>query len=75
MVDSLRAGTLMREAAMEAGALTVAPNVEVTGIDVVDGAVRGVRTDRGDIACDTVVDRLRGVEPEDRGDGRGARSR
>ena len=55
VVDSLRAGTLMREAAMEAGALTVAPNVEVTGIDVVDGAVRGVRTDRGDIACETVV--------------------
>ena len=55
VVDSLRAGTLMREAAMEAGALTVAPNTEVTGIDVVDGAVRGVRTDRGDIACETVV--------------------
>src|SRR5262245_21234174 len=49
VVDSLRAGTLMRESAMEAGALTVAPNVEVTGFDVVDGAIRGVRTDRGDI--------------------------
>ncbi|QZY29912.1 GcvT family protein [Nocardioides coralli] len=55
VVDSLRAGTLMRESAMDAGALTVAPNTEVTGIDVVDGAVTRVRTDRGDIDCDTVV--------------------
>jgi glycine cleavage system aminomethyltransferase T/glycine/D-amino acid oxidase-like deaminating enzyme len=55
VVDSLRAGTLMREEAQAAGALTVAPNVEVTGMDVVDGALRGVRTDQGDIACDTVV--------------------
>ena len=55
VVDSLRAGTLMREEAMAAGALTVVPNVEVTGMDVVDGALRGVRTDQGDIACDTVV--------------------
>ena len=40
VVDSLRAGTLMREEAMAAGALTVVPNVEVTGMDVVDGALR-----------------------------------
>ena len=26
------------------------------GIDVVDGAVVGVRTDRGDVACEVVVD-------------------
>ena len=37
VVDSLRAGTIMRERALEAGALTVVPNVEVTGIDVEDG--------------------------------------
>ncbi|QBR94369.1 FAD-dependent oxidoreductase [Nocardioides euryhalodurans] len=55
VVDSLRAGTLMRESAQQAGALTVVPNVEVTGMDVVDGALRGIRTDQGDIACDTVV--------------------
>ncbi len=55
VVDSLRAGTLMRERAQETGALQVAANVEVTGIEVVDGAVHCVRTDRGDIACDTVV--------------------
>ena len=45
----------MRQEAQELGALTVAASVEVSGIDVVDGHVRGVRTDRGDIATDTVV--------------------
>ena len=34
VVDSLRAGTLMRERAIEAGALTTVPNVEVLGLDV-----------------------------------------
>ena len=46
---------MMRERATEMGALTIASGTEVTGIDVVDGHVRGVRTDRGDIAADTVV--------------------
>ncbi len=55
VVDSLRAGTIMRERATEMGALTIASGTEVTGIDVVDGHVRGVRTDRGDIAADTVL--------------------
>ena len=55
IVDSLQAGTLMRQEAQERGALTVAASVEVSGIDVVDGTVRGVRTDQGDIATDTVV--------------------
>ena len=55
IVDSLQAGTLMRQKAQELGALTVAPSVEVTGIDVLDGRVSGVRTDQGDIATDTVV--------------------
>jgi glycine cleavage system aminomethyltransferase T/glycine/D-amino acid oxidase-like deaminating enzyme len=55
IVDSLQAGTLMRQKAQEMGALTVAAGVEVTGVDVVDGHVRGVRTDQGDIAADTVV--------------------
>ena len=40
VVDSLRAGTIMRERAMESGALTVVPNVEVTGLDVEDGRIR-----------------------------------
>ncbi len=55
IVDSLQAGTLMRQKAQELGALTIAASVEVTGIDVVDGQIRGVRTDHGDIATDTVV--------------------
>ena len=55
IVDSLQAGTLMRQEAQELGALTVAAGVEVSGIDVVDGHVRGVRTDHGDVATDTVV--------------------
>ena len=53
VVDSLRAGTLMREEAQEAGALTVSANTEVTGIDVEGGRVKRVRTDRGDIEAET----------------------
>ena len=55
VVDSLRAGTLMREAAVGMGALTIAAMTEITGIDVVDGRVTGVRTDKGNIAAETVV--------------------
>jgi glycine cleavage system aminomethyltransferase T/glycine/D-amino acid oxidase-like deaminating enzyme len=55
VVDSLRAGTLMREAAMALDALTVVPTVEVTGLDVERGRIRRVRTTGGDIETDTVV--------------------
>lgn len=55
VVDSLRAGTIMRERALEAGALTVVPNVEVTGLDVEEGRIRRVRTDGGDIEAEYVV--------------------
>jgi glycine cleavage system aminomethyltransferase T/glycine/D-amino acid oxidase-like deaminating enzyme len=55
VVDSLRAGTLMREGAVEAGALTTVPNVEVLGLDVEDGRITRVRTDKGDIEAETVV--------------------
>ncbi|MGA8995916.1 MAG: FAD-dependent oxidoreductase [Nocardioidaceae bacterium] len=55
VVDSLRAGTIMRERALELGALTVVPTVEVVGLDVEDGAIRRVRTDGGDIEAETVV--------------------
>jgi len=54
-VDSLRAGTIIRERAQEMGALSVFANVEISGIDVQNGRVRGVRTTRGDIKADTVV--------------------
>jgi glycine cleavage system aminomethyltransferase T/glycine/D-amino acid oxidase-like deaminating enzyme len=55
VVDSLQAGTLMREAAQATGALTVSPNTEVLGIDVAGGRVRAVRTTRGDVAAERVV--------------------
>jgi glycine cleavage system aminomethyltransferase T/glycine/D-amino acid oxidase-like deaminating enzyme len=55
VVDSLRAGTIMRERAMELNALTVVPTVEVTGLDVEEGRIRRVRTSGGDIEADAVV--------------------
>ena len=55
VVDSLRAGTLMRERAQELGALTIGAGVEVTGIDVERGRVRRVHTDSGDIETDVVI--------------------
>ena len=55
VVDSLRAGTIMREGAVKAGALTISANTEVLGIDVERGRVRRVRTTRGDIETEIVV--------------------
>src|SRR5688572_11397591 len=55
VVDSLRAGTLMREQAQALGALTVVPNVEVTAIDVEVGRVRRVHTTEGEVEAETVV--------------------
>ena len=64
VVDSLRAGTLMREDAERAGALTVLPNTEITGIETAPdgrgsgrpgGRVTAVRTTAGDIATDMAV--------------------
>ncbi|MGI8645627.1 MAG: GcvT family protein [Nocardioides sp.] len=59
VVDSLRAGTIMRERALAEGALTVVPNVEVVGLDVEDGPggrrVTRIRTTGGDIEAETVV--------------------
>src|SRR3954447_23723929 len=55
VVDSLRAGTIMRERALALDALTVVPNVEVTGLDVRDGRIAPVRTDGGVIEAETVV--------------------
>jgi glycine cleavage system aminomethyltransferase T/glycine/D-amino acid oxidase-like deaminating enzyme len=51
VVDSLRAGTLMREQAQQLGALTVLAGTEVVGIDKAeDGRVVAVRTSKGTIA-------------------------
>ncbi len=49
VVDSLRAGTLMRDHAAGSGSLTVLAGTEVLGIDTTDGRVTGVRTTAGDI--------------------------
>ncbi len=44
----------LAEGAREAGA-TIRPHTRVTGIDVRDGVVRGVSTERGDVECEVVV--------------------
>ncbi|MHB1987672.1 MAG: GcvT family protein [Acidimicrobiales bacterium] len=57
VVDSLRAGTIMRERAADLGALEVRANTEVLGIDV-DAAthrVKCVRTSSGDIETELVA--------------------
>src|SRR6266704_3083698 len=55
VVDSLRAGTLMRESAQKAGALTVLAGAEVHGIAVDGGRVRSVSTSAGEISTGNVV--------------------
>ena len=56
VVDSLRAGTLMREQAQQLGALQVLAGAEVLGIDKsADGRVSGVRTTKGDIETEVVA--------------------
>jgi glycine cleavage system aminomethyltransferase T/glycine/D-amino acid oxidase-like deaminating enzyme len=59
VVDSLRAGTLMREQAEQAGALRVLAGAEVLGIDTAPGGpvprVRAVRTSQGDIETPACV--------------------
>src|SRR6476661_3676987 len=60
VVDSLRAGTILRERALATGELTVVPTVEVTGLDTEDGPngtrrITRVRTTGGDIEAKTVV--------------------
>jgi glycine cleavage system aminomethyltransferase T/glycine/D-amino acid oxidase-like deaminating enzyme len=59
VVDSLLAGTLMREEAQASGALQVLAGTEVLGIDTADGGsvprVRAVRTTAGDIETGVCV--------------------
>ncbi len=55
VVDSLRAGTIMRERAQALGALHVVPSTEVTGVIVSGGRIRAVHTSDGDIETETVV--------------------
>jgi glycine cleavage system aminomethyltransferase T/glycine/D-amino acid oxidase-like deaminating enzyme len=55
VVDSLQAGTLMRESSMSKDALTVSPNTEVLDIETERGRVKAVVTDRGRVEADYVV--------------------
>jgi glycine cleavage system aminomethyltransferase T/glycine/D-amino acid oxidase-like deaminating enzyme len=55
VVDSLRAGTIMRERSQEMDALSVFPNTEVLNVDVKNGRVRGLETTRGNVQADYVV--------------------
>ncbi len=55
VVDSLRAGTLMREKSQALGALSIFPNTEITDIEVKQGRVKAVQTNRGPIQTNYVV--------------------
>ncbi len=60
VVDSLRAGTIMRERALATGELTVVATVEVIGLDTEEAAhgrrrITRVRTTGGDIEAGAVV--------------------
>ena len=54
VVDSLRAGTIMRERAQEAG-MKVSANTEVLEIDVENGRATRVKTSKGDFDADLIV--------------------
>ncbi len=53
--DPLRAGEVMRARAQDKGALSLAPNTEVTDIIVEGGRVTAVETDRGTIEAEEVI--------------------
>src|SRR6187455_1990616 len=55
VVDSLRAGTIMRERGIDSGGLQVFANTDVSGMDVEHGRIRRVHTSRGAIEAEVVV--------------------
>ena len=55
VVDSLRAGTIMRERGIDSGGLQVFANTDVSGMDVEGGRIRRVHTSRGTIEAEVVV--------------------
>ena len=55
VVDPVYGGTLWRDKATALGALTISASTEVTGVEVRDGRIAGLRTTKGDIATDTLV--------------------
>jgi dimethylglycine oxidase len=54
IAKSVRIATALGRRASDRG-VAFEGNVAVTGFDVRDGRVRGVRTDRGDVACERVL--------------------
>jgi heterotetrameric sarcosine oxidase gamma subunit len=55
VVDSLRAGTIMREQGIDSGGLQVFANTDVSGMDVEAGRIKRVHTSRGAIEAEVVV--------------------
>jgi len=55
VVDSLRAGTIMRERGIDSGGLQVFANTDVSAMDVEGGRIRRVHTSRGVIEAEVVV--------------------
>ena len=55
VVDSLRAGTMMRDRAQEMGALSVFTFTEITAIDVKDGQVKSLQTSKGNMTTEYII--------------------
>ena len=55
VVDSLQAGTIMRERGIATGGLQVFAGTDVSGMDVEAGRIRRVHTSRGTLEAETVV--------------------
>ncbi len=55
VVDSLQAGTIMRERGIATGGLQVFAGTDVSGMDVEGGRIRRLHTSRGTIEAETVV--------------------
>ena len=55
VVDSLRAGTIMREYARDKGALELHPNTKVLDLTTENGQIKSVVTDKGTIEAEYVV--------------------
>ena len=55
VVDSLETGTVMRKKAQDKGVLEVFANTEVTDLEVVEGKISAVVTNKGRIECEYVA--------------------
>lgn len=55
VVDSLRAGTLMREYAVDKGGLQIFANTEIYDLGVEDGRIKSVETAKGTVEAEYVI--------------------